>query len=66
MIAGWAFSVSVSVVGRPFGHQPREMLAERFVDLLEHGARAEAAARSPMPTAWLPCTGKTCAHDLAS
>jgi hypothetical protein len=38
MIAGWAFSVSVSSVSEP----SRQMLPERRIDLLEHRPRGGA------------------------
>ncbi len=65
--AGWAFSVRVSVLGRPLAHQPGQLLAQRVVHLLEHLARAaaKASARSPpMPTAWLPWPGKRKARGI--
>ena len=36
--AGWAFSVSVSVSSGPSNMMPGELLAERRIDLVEHGA----------------------------
>ena len=42
MIAGWAFSVSVQLLGRSFRHQPAELLAERLVDLVEDVAGGPA------------------------
>ncbi len=37
--AGWAFSVRDELALRPLEHQPRQMLAQRFVDFLEGLAR---------------------------
>ena len=42
MIAGWAFSVRVSSVFRPFAHDREQLLVERLVDFLEHFARGGA------------------------
>ena len=42
MIAGCAFSVSLSSSSGPVAHQPEQVLAERLVDLVEHVARGAA------------------------
>ena len=49
-------------VGRALPHERGELLAERRVDLVEHGARRRgnaSASALPMPTAWLPWPGNT-------
>ena len=38
-MAGWAFSVRIRSLFRPFPHQPRKLLRQRVVDFLEDFAR---------------------------
>ncbi len=54
------------LVFRALEHQPREMLRQRLVDLLEQLARRGNAAASawPMPGACDPCPGKTKARFI--
>ena len=65
MIAGCAFSVSLSSSSGPVAHQPEQILAERLVDFVEHvaggpaglgerGAHADRLAALPRK--------KECAH----
>ena len=66
--AGWAFSVSVRVSSGPLN-----MISESFwpsaASTSSNRARAVAcalASSAPMPTAWLPCPGKTNAMVIGS